>query len=165
MDYMENQEMNTEMEEIQEEYLPEPTIYHVYARVNEKNQVTKIFSSCFEQAEETDVLIKSGTGDEFVHVGYYDIYNSDYSYRYKIENGELTERTEFDRSDEMRLREITSRITELKGKLDGTDYKAIKYSEGLITEEEYAETKVQRMTWRNEINQLEAEQAQIQMGV
>lgn len=48
-----------------------------------------------------------------------------------------------------------TRIAELKNKLLQTDYKAIKYAEGLITEEEYAPIKAQRQAWRNEINQLE----------
>lgn len=49
------------------------------------------------------------------------------------------------------------RIVELKALLAGTDYKAIKYSEGVVSEEEYAETKALRIAWRAEINQLEAE--------
>ena len=51
------------------------------------------------------------------------------------------------------------RIAELKGLLAASDYKAIKYSEGLMTEEEYAPIKVQRQAWRAEINELEEELA------
>lgn len=47
-------------------------------------------------------------------------------------------------------------IAELKAKLSETDYKAIKYAEGVITAEEYAETKAQRQAWRDRINELEA---------
>lgn len=46
-------------------------------------------------------------------------------------------------------------IQELKDLLASTDYKAIKYAEGLFTEEEYAETKALRQTWRDKINELE----------
>ena len=46
-------------------------------------------------------------------------------------------------------------IEELKEQLSLTDYKAIKYAEGLITEEEYAPIKAQRQEWRNRINELE----------
>ena len=46
------------------------------------------------------------------------------------------------------------RIYELKKLLADTDYKAIKYAEGLISEEEYAETKAQRQAWRDELNTL-----------
>ena len=49
------------------------------------------------------------------------------------------------------------RIAELKGLLTSTDYKAIKFAEGLLTEEEYAETRTERQSWRDEINLLEAE--------
>ncbi len=47
------------------------------------------------------------------------------------------------------------RITDLKQNLADTDYKAIKYAEGLLTDEEYAETKKLRQEWREEINRLE----------
>lgn len=48
-------------------------------------------------------------------------------------------------------------IAELKQQLADTDYKAIKYAEGQITEEEYSETKEQRQAWRDRINELESE--------
>ena len=48
-----------------------------------------------------------------------------------------------------------TKIAELKYKLSQTDYQAIKYAEGQITEEEYAPIKAQRPEWRNEINLLE----------
>lgn len=47
------------------------------------------------------------------------------------------------------------RIEELKKKLDETDYQAIKYAEGQISEEEYQPIKEQRQAWRDEINTLE----------
>ena len=47
-------------------------------------------------------------------------------------------------------------INELKKKLFDTDYKAIKYSEGWLTDKEYAEVKAQREEWRKCINKLEA---------
>ena len=46
-------------------------------------------------------------------------------------------------------------IAQLKKQLADTDYQAIKHSEGLITEEEYAPIKAQRQAWRDEINSLE----------
>lgn len=46
-------------------------------------------------------------------------------------------------------------IQGLKDLLASTDYKAIKYAEGLLTEEEYAETKALRQNWRDKINELE----------
>ncbi len=47
-------------------------------------------------------------------------------------------------------------ILRLKRLLSETDYKAIKYAEGLLSEEEYAPVKAQRQLWRNQINVLEA---------
>lgn len=51
------------------------------------------------------------------------------------------------------------RIAELKSLLKATDYQAIKYAEGFISETDYAPTKAQRQAWRDEINALEAELA------
>ena len=48
-------------------------------------------------------------------------------------------------------------IAQLKQNLSDTDYKAIKFAEGLISEEDYALTKKQRQEWRNKINLLESE--------
>lgn len=55
------------------------------------------------------------------------------------------------------MREKILKINELRNMLKATDYKAIKYAEGEITAEEYAETKEKRRAWREEINQLQAE--------
>lgn len=48
-----------------------------------------------------------------------------------------------------------SLICELKIKLAETDYKAIKYAEGVLSESEYSETRRQREEWRSRINTLE----------
>lgn len=48
-----------------------------------------------------------------------------------------------------------AQIEVLKQKLLDTDYQAIKYAEGWLTEEEYALIKAQRQEWRNQINALE----------
>ena len=47
------------------------------------------------------------------------------------------------------------RIPVLKEQLANTDYQAIKYAEGQLSADDYAETKAQRQTWRDEINRLE----------
>ena len=59
--------------------------------------------------------------------------------------------------EEIAKQEKLNRINELKKLLSSTDYQAIKYAEGLITEEEYLPIKNQRQAWRNEINELEKE--------
>ena len=48
-------------------------------------------------------------------------------------------------------------IAELKQKLRGTDYQAIKFAEGMLSAEEYAEMKAKRQAWRDRINLLEVE--------
>ena len=49
------------------------------------------------------------------------------------------------------------KIDILKLKLQESDYKAIKYAEGILTEEEYAPIKAERQALRDEINRLELE--------
>jgi hypothetical protein len=56
---------------------------------------------------------------------------------------------------------IESEILKLKFKLRDTDYQAIKYAEGLLTEEEYAPIKANRQAWRDEINALEKELSEV----
>lgn len=53
------------------------------------------------------------------------------------------------------------RINDLKYQLDETDYQAIKFAEGAMTEEEYAPMREQRQEWRDEINRLKEENEQL----
>lgn len=52
---------------------------------------------------------------------------------------------------------LKKQILGFKRNLRQTDYKAIKFAEGELTEAEYAPIREQRKVWRNEINALEAE--------
>lgn len=52
-------------------------------------------------------------------------------------------------------RQNTERVQALKDMLADTDYKAIKFAEGLIPSEEYETIRQQRQAWRDEINILE----------
>lgn len=56
--------------------------------------------------------------------------------------------------------EKVKRIRALKACLRETDYRALKFAEGELTAEEYAETKANRKAWRDEINKLEVELAE-----
>ena len=47
-------------------------------------------------------------------------------------------------------------IAELKGKLRDSDYKAIKYAEGMISLADYAPIREERQSWRDRIGELEA---------
>ncbi len=51
---------------------------------------------------------------------------------------------------------VDEQIALLKQNLADTDYKTLKYAEGLISEQDYAEIKAQRQMWRDEINRLES---------
>lgn len=61
----------------------------------------------------------------------------------------------------IRAEQINSEITALKQLLTASDYKTLKYSEGLIPEYEYAEIKAYREDLRAKINRLEEELATI----
>lgn len=80
-----------------------------------------------------------------------------YSY-YAVVDGKFTIKRRTPTVEEVsrdKTQVINKEISELKRNLSDTDYKAIKYSEGLLTDEEYAEVKAQRQEWRDEINKLE----------
>lgn len=57
--------------------------------------------------------------------------------------------------NELIYRNAEQEITELKQFLFATDYQAIKYAEGVLSEEDYAAMKQQRQEWRQRINELE----------
>jgi hypothetical protein len=56
----------------------------------------------------------------------------------------------------LEIEKSKNRILELKRLLTETDYKVLKYIDGLISEEEYLLIKEERNDWRLEINELEA---------
>lgn len=60
-----------------------------------------------------------------------------------------------------RIEELESEIRGLKLLLSQTDYKALKHADGVITDKEYEETRQLRITYREEINRLEAELEEI----
>lgn len=51
--------------------------------------------------------------------------------------------------------EVQGEINALKQLLTNSDYKAIKHSEGEMSEEEYAPVREKRARWRERINELE----------
>ena len=53
--------------------------------------------------------------------------------------------------------EIESEIRGLKQLLSATDYKALKHADGVISDEEYEETRKLRIEYREKINELEEE--------
>ena len=66
--------------------------------------------------------------------------------------------------DEKLIEQYQSEIVELKKYLSDTDYKAIKFAEGEITESDYQEVKSQRHDARVRINELESLIEQLEKG-
>lgn len=54
--------------------------------------------------------------------------------------------------------DASTRIKCLKDLLSSTDYQAIKFAEGELSSEEYAQIKERRAEWRRQINALEIQQ-------
>lgn len=59
--------------------------------------------------------------------------------------------------DELAMLAAEREIAELKMKLRDSDYQAIKFAEGMLSEDEYAPIRAQRQAWRDRINELESE--------
>ena len=78
---------------------------------------------------------------------------------------DLTAVIDYVKTEEELLREEKERknevlrfqIYDLKAQLAATDYKTLKYAEGELSEEEYAETKELRKGLREQINQLQSQ--------
>ena len=66
--------------------------------------------------------------------------------------------------DEKAIEQYQSEIVELKKYLSDTDYKAIKFAEGEITESDYQEVKSQRHDARVRINELESLIEELEKG-
>jgi hypothetical protein len=73
---------------------------------------------------------------------------------YEQELKKANEKTSFKKQEQS---EASKKLNELKSKLCSSDYKAIKFAEGLYTEEEYAPIRKQREDIRKEIRKLEAQ--------
>lgn len=74
------------------------------------------------------------------------------------DNGVVREMTQEEISELEAITKIPEqRIADLKLQLEATDYKAIKYAEGWMSEEEYAPIKAARQALRDEINALESQ--------
>lgn len=80
-----------------------------------------------------------------------------YSY-YAVDDGRFVIKRRTPTDEEIKrdkTQAINKEIQDLKQQLAATDYQAIKYAEGWLTEEEYLPIKVKRSTWRARINELE----------
>jgi len=62
----------------------------------------------------------------------------------------------------MSKEELQGEINALISLLKNTDYKALKYAEGAITDADYNAIKAQRQAWRARINEIEAIMAEME---
>lgn len=74
------------MPEEPEVIMPIEEPYKVYAK-HQDSLVTEIYSTCFQDYAEGDILVKEGFGDEFIHVGYYQILDENMCHNYRIGKG------------------------------------------------------------------------------
>ena len=148
---------NNELENIPENIeIPEPEIIpnpwddapsdvYFYEKIYEDGHL-----GSFTQSAE--LAYKSGWDIENNYISIEDTQQSDingWTYRKEL----CPMKTEEDKlKDQYRLE-----ITQLKKQLSDTDYKAIKYAEGQISEDEYSEIKSERQGYRDRINYLESQ--------
>lgn len=74
--------------------------YKIYARLDEKNIVIKLFSSVFYKAEETDKLVEEGNEEYHAHVHLkYKLTDEKGRYNYKYENDKMILLTEEEKAE------------------------------------------------------------------
>ena len=98
-------------------------------------------------ADENKILTNGDISSRQIVLGQYD----------SVENWSERDMTESEK-DEAKAELVklgNEKIAELKEKLAQSDYKAIKYAEGWIDEEDYAPIKAERQEIREKINMLE----------
>ena len=74
-----------------------------------------------------------------------------------LNSGDYTLAEATDEKEVLKSGNPEKEILDLKEKLLETDYKALKYAEGVLTESEYEPIKQRRQEWRRRINELEKE--------
>ena len=132
-----------ELEPIPNPWDNAPTDVYFYEKIYEDGHL-----GSFTQSAE--LAYKSGWDIENNYISIEDTQQSDingWTYRKDV----CPMKTEQDHlRDQYRLE-----ITQLKKALSDTDYKAIKYAEGQISESEYASVRAERQGYRDRINELE----------
>lgn len=113
----------------------------------------------------TEESLKEAYGEDY---GFIEVESLPYTKQYRqylaVEDGQLVvkdmELTE-EQEKNIRRMEIADEIQVCKDALTDSDYKALKYVDGLYTEEEYAVIKAERQGYRDRINELEEELASL----
>jgi len=84
----------------------------IYARLDEKEVVVKLFSSVFEQASEGDVLVEEGNEEYHAHIHLkYQLMDMEGRYNYKYEKNKLIELTDEEKEMLFSKEEIISELT------------------------------------------------------
>ena len=92
----------------------EPSPFQVYAK-STNGLVYTIYSTCFYEVEKGDTFVKEGYGDEFVHVGYYQVYDENGCHNYKIVEGKIVECTNEEKVEELKqMQKNTPKTTDQK---------------------------------------------------
>ena len=92
----------------------EPSPFQVYAK-STNGLVYTIYSTCFYEVEKGDTFVKEGYGDEFVHVGYYQVYDENMCHNYKIVDNEVVECTNEEKVEELKqMQKNTPKTTDQK---------------------------------------------------
>lgn len=68
-----------------------------------------------------------------------------------VKDGDFSICLEYDETQKTQY----ARIAQLKQCLVESDYKALKFADGVLSEEEYAPVRAERQAWRDEINEIE----------
>lgn len=144
---MENQ---TELNEIESEEIAEQQLLpwgnasenvYYYSHINSDGVI-------FDITESAELAYSSGYFDNQISKD--DVEVSDVNNWHYLKS-KCPHKTQADINRENAIQEIAT----LKKALSDTDYKAIKYAEGQISEEEYASVKAERQGYRDRINELE----------
>lgn len=84
----------------------------IYARLDEKGVVVKLFSSIFEQSLEGDVLVEEGNAEYHAHVHLkYTLMDMEGRYNYIVRDGEMVELTDEEKEELFPKEEIIPKPT------------------------------------------------------
>ena len=121
----------------------------VMIKVNYDNNTGRVIG--FDLDKEPYILITEEERKQPIKnkYGYYVVKDNKFTIEYRTPSDEEVEND--------KISEINSKIRDLKLKLSNTDYKAIKYAEGFISEDDYKSIKQERQGYRDRINELEQE--------
>ncbi len=130
-------------------------------KLNEEGYFTGqyIESSNKETAERNGILVKSLPNADEVFYPAYKYINNEWILD---ENKLLAIQEKISKQE--RIEQINLEMEEIQAKLNNTDYKTLKWMEGLLTDEEYNPTKEERISLRSRYNELEEEIKEIEGG-